>query len=379
MTMKIAYYSYDHVANPHCGGGGALRDLTIHRQMAGRHEIHFYCGKFKGCRNYSEKGLQFTFLGWSHSYLISRITYSFFATVHSLFIKADIIVICFSIFSPVMGFLLRKDRCIVELFHLAKYEPFKKYSIFGTFPYLFEKCVLLFSKRIICINKSLAEQINRDYRSKEIFTVYTGFDPSLLLGNTGDDRYLLYLGRIDIHMKGIDLLIDAFERITATFLNYRLIIAGRGSLRDVGWLKNRMKKSPARERIFFQEDVSDAEKKALFHRATFICVPSRFEGWCIAAIEAAASSKATIGTRIVGLSESIIENETGLLIPPGDSTALAEAMMRLLSNGDLRERLGKNGNAWSRNIMWKNIAQSQEACYLSFAKKNHHRNLASHA
>ncbi len=303
--MKIAYYSYDHVANPHCGGGGALRDLTIHRQMAGRHEIHFYCGKFKGCGNYAEEGVRFTFLGWSRSYLISRITYSLLATIHSLFVKTDIIVICFSIFSPVMGFLLRGNRCIVEIFHLANHAPFRKYSLFGIFPFLFEKCVLRFSKRVICINKSVTDRIARDYRNKEVFTVYTGFDPALLSENTGDDRYLLYLGRIDIHMKGLDLLIDSFERITAVFPDYRLIMAGRGSLRDVGWLKNRMGESPARERLFFREDVSDAEKKALFRRATFVCIPSRFEGWCIAAIEAAASSKATIGTRIAGLSSPL--------------------------------------------------------------------------
>ncbi len=121
--------------------------------------------------------------------------------------------------------------------------------------------------------------------------------------------------------------------------------------------------------MFFREDVSDAEKKTLFRRATFVCVPSRFEGWCIAAIEAAASSKATIGTRIAGLSESIVENETGLLIPPGDSGALAEAMARLLTDVALRERLGQNGNAWARKFTWENVAQSQEACYLSFATK----------
>ena len=54
---------------------------------------------------------------------------------------------------------------------------------------------------------------------------------------------------------------------------------------------------------------------------------------------------------------------------PEDREAFAQAMTRLLTDKDLRERLGKNGNAWSRNFMWENVAKSQEACYLSFEKK----------
>ena len=242
----------------------ARSGTTIHRADGGaRHEIHFYCGKFKGCDNYAEEGVRFTFLGWSRSYLISRITYSLLATIHSLFVKADIIVICFSIFSPVMGFMLRENRCIVEIFHLANHAPFRKYSLFGIFSFLFEKCVLRFSKRVICINKSVTERIARDYSNKGSLTIYSIFVQALLAINAGDDRYLLPLGRIQIHMKGLDLLVDAFEppRIAVVGANYRLIMAGRGSLRDVGWLKNRMGESQEKGRLLFREDVSDAEKK----------------------------------------------------------------------------------------------------------------------
>jgi glycosyltransferase involved in cell wall biosynthesis len=97
-------------------------------------------------------------------------------------------------------------------------------------------------------------------------------------------------------------------------------------------------------------------------------MPSRFEGWNIAAIEAAASSKATLGTRIQGLNDSIKENETGLLVPPEDVDALAEKMALLLSDPALRKKLGKNGYAWAQNFTWEKVAKIQEEFYLEVIK-----------
>ena len=363
--MKIAYYSYDHVSNPHCGGGGAYRDLMINRELSSRHEIHCYYGAFKGCSLFAENGMRISFFGIPLTYLIGRITYACFATVHSLFVRADIIVICFSIFSPVFGFIVRKKKTVVELFHLARKEPLRKYSLFGLLPWLFEKTAVLFSRNILCINTDVATYIKGHYKGKNIATIYTGFDQTLLSHDAGDDHYVLYLGRIDIHMKGLDVLCDAFERIASEFPGHRLIVAGRGSLHDTAWLRKRIAGSIIADRVIFRENVSDQEKADLLRRATFACMPSRFEGWCISAIEAAACSKATIGTRITGLSESIIDGETGLLVPSEDAGALAGAITLLLRDSELRLRLGRNGHQRARQFTWNALAQSHEEYYQS--------------
>lgn len=363
--MNIVYYSYDHVSNPLCGGGGAYRDLMIHRQIAQRHTVRFFCGKFKGARNYSEGGITFSFLGSAANYLVSRVTYAFLATIHALFVKADLIVIGYSVFSPVISFLLRNRNAIIEIYHMTGLGPFRKYSIFGIAPFLAEQLALTGGKHFICINSALADVIRTTYKKRSVRTVYTGFDTGLLSGVDGDKNYILFFGRIDIYMKGIDLLIDAFEKISGTFKHYRLVLAGRGSLHDVAWLKNRIKTSPDRDRISFYENVSDREKNDLYHNATFVCLPSRFEGWCIAAIEAAASSKATLGMRISGQSESIREDETGILVAPEDTDELAQKMSLLLSDGNMRARLGNNGPEWARNFTWEKISAHQEDYYIS--------------
>jgi glycogen synthase len=365
--MKIAFYSYDSIKNPWCGGGGAYRDLMIHQQLAGRHTITCYYGKFKGAANHADNGIGFRFLGNPATYLISRISYALLATIHSLFVKADLIVIGFSVFSPVVSFLVRNRITILEMFHLTGPGPVRKYSLFGIAPMIAERLALFGARHFICINNSLADTIRNVYKKKSVAVVYTGFDEALLK-ETGDDRnYLLYFGRIDIYMKGIDLLFDAYEKIAGDYPRHCLVLAGRGSDHDIAWLKNRIERSPHRGRISFHENVSDREKSDLLHNATIACMPSRFEGWCIAAIEAAACSKASIGARISGLSESIRDNETGILVDPENVDKLAQAMSRMLSDHNLRVRLGSNGPAWARNFTWEKIAVQQEEYYRSVA------------
>ncbi len=365
--MKIAHYAYDNVNNPRCGGGGAFRELTIHRHLAARHEILYYSGFFKGARPYSEPGIRYAFLGFGSQYLLSRITFALCATIHSLFVKADVIVIGYSVFSPVLTFLFRRRKTIIEFYHLTGNVPFKKYLIFGLLPWFAERLALLCGCYFITLTDSMAEYIRQKYRNKMVCAAYTGYDTAI--NNTGkkDGKYILCFGRIDIHMKGIDILLDAFEKIAPSFPAYSLRLAGRGAQRDIAWLEKRIQQSPVKGRIYRDYNVDQTEKYRLFHGATFLCMPSRFEGWCISAVEAAASSKATLGTQIMGLKDSICDGETGILVPAENSNLLAEKMALLLQDQSLRIRLGKNGYQWARNFTWERIARLQEEFYVRVA------------
>ena len=75
----------------------------------------------------------------------------------------------------------------------------------------------------------------------------------------------------------------------------------------------------------------------------FLCLPSYREGFGMVVIEAAASGIPSIGSRIYGVSDAIVEDETGLLVPPGDVPQLAAALSRLATDGALRARLALAG------------------------------------
>lgn len=74
--------------------------------------------------------------------------------------------------------------------------------------------------------------------------------------------------------------------------------------------------------------------------ADFMVLPSYREGFGASVIEAASCGLPTIGTRIVGLVDAIVDGETGLMIPPRDTGALVDAMRFLANNPDVRDRMG---------------------------------------
>ena len=113
--------------------------------------------------------------------------------------------------------------------------------------------------------------------------------------------------------------------------------------------------------------VSPEVKRELFRGSLFNCAPSRYEGWCIAAIEASAASKAVLGTRIPGLVDAVKEGETGILVEPDRPDALADAMIALHEDAPLRRSLGRAGRKWAERFTWDQVAREQEAAYLEAA------------
>ena len=118
------------------------------------------------------------------------------------------------------------------------------------------------------------------------------------------------------------------------------------------------------DRVELVGGVDDQQQGELLRRALFVCMPSRYEGWGMVAVEAAAAGKAVVGTDISGLRDAIRDGETGVLVPPGDVSALAGGMRFLVEDDRRRRLLGNQGRSWARNFNWDRLAREQEAVYL---------------
>ena len=116
--------------------------------------------------------------------------------------------------------------------------------------------------------------------------------------------------------------------------------------------------------------MDEKRKGELLSNALFVCTPSRYEGWCIAAVEASAAGKAVLGTQIDGLRDAVRDGDTGILVESGNPGQLASGMRRLLADSDLRERLGLAGREWARRFDWDRIALDQEQVFLRVAEEN---------
>ena len=94
------------------------------------------------------------------------------------------------------------------------------------------------------------------------------------------------------------------------------------------------------ERLRASRLVSTAEVARALDESSVLVLPSRSEGLGRVVVEAFCRGRAVVGSRVGGIPDLVTEGETGLLVPPGDARALAETLVRALTDGALAERLG---------------------------------------
>jgi len=157
-------------------------------------------------------------------------------------------------------------------------------------------------------------------------------------------RTVLYVGRMlrASSEKGIDVLLRAFVSL-ADLPEARLKLVGGGNaLADHMALAERL---GIADRVEFTGEVPDDDLVAAMRDAAVLVLPSLSEVECFGMVlaEAMACGTPVIGSDVGGIPHVIEPDVTGLLVPPGDTQALAAACRRLLRDGDLADRMGAAG------------------------------------
>jgi glycosyltransferase involved in cell wall biosynthesis len=362
--VRILHSIYDGLANPWCGGGGALRTWEICRRLADRHEVTLLSGRYPGAPEEEEReGVRILRVGCSRSYATSRFGFSVAASRLLARASFDLWVYGFSAFSPILAPERLRRRALLEFFHSMAGHATRKRPLAGVAAVFAENMTLRAYRDVIGISPSVLSRVAEKRGTKGLHLVYTGVDAACFDVPISEQDYILFFGRLDTYNKGIDLLLKAFAQARTADSGTRLIVAGRGTPERQRELAAMGKALGISDRLEIIGAVSDEQKGELFGGALFTCMPSRFEGWGIAAIEAGAAGKAVVGTDIPGLADAIRPDETGLLVPNESVDDLAVAMQRLIDEPETRKRLGAAGRAWARQFTWDRIARDQEKVY----------------
>ena len=191
---------------------------------------------------------------------------------------------------------------------------------------------------------------------------YTSEECRKILGLPLDRKILLYLGALEPY-KGVDLLIKSLPKIARDIEDVKLIIAGTGKMNDE--LKNLANKLKVERYIQFVGFVKESLKPFYYKSAEIFVLPSisRLECFGIVNLEAMACSTPVIASRITGIPEIVENGKNGLLVPPGDSEALANAIIYLLENEEARKKMGKSGRKKVEDYSWEKIAEQTEKIY----------------
>ncbi len=150
-----------------------------------------------------------------------------------------------------------------------------------------------------------------------------------------------FAGRL-VATKGIGVLLDAFAQIATTLPEARLVIAGDGPEREA--LTQRTHQLGLSGQVDWLGHLSRDDAEAAFASAWVQAVPSTWEEpFGLVAAEGLMRGTAVVASEIGGLAEIVVDGETGALVPAGDPTALANALLPILSDRDRAEALGRAG------------------------------------
>ena len=151
----------------------------------------------------------------------------------------------------------------------------------------------------------------------------------------------LFVGVLELY-KGLDLLADAWPLVAKQVPDVELGLIGSGSRTDL--VKRMVERGP---NVTWDSELEPEEVAAELDRATCLVLPSRREGMGRVVVEAFCRGRGVVGTRGGGIEDLVHDEETGLLVPSDDVGALVAALVRVLSDQELAERLAASSRAGS--------------------------------
>ena len=155
---------------------------------------------------------------------------------------------------------------------------------------------------------------------------------------------LVFLGRLDVRVKGLDLLVEAFSCLPAD--RFRLVMAGPDWKGGKARLEQLAERLGCRNRIHFPGPVYGGEKWSLLRMAVLFVSPSRWDAFSIAHAEALALGLPLVTSNKINMAPDLREADAALLVPLAVEP-LAKAIGLLEADQELRRTLGNRGKAWA--------------------------------
>jgi len=201
--------------------------------------------------------------------------------------------------------------------------------------------------RVIAISDAVARYLraNTDVRPERLTRVYYGLEPAsapVYEPCLVERRSLLVAARLD-PQKGQDLLIEALQTVRRAVPNVEAWLAGHETGTSASSLRALAERLGVKEHVRFLGFRSDLP--ALMSAADIVVLPSRWEGFGLVLLEAMNAARPIVATRVGPVPEVVEDGVTGVLVPPDDPGALADAVVDLFRDPDRARRMGRAGRA----------------------------------
>lgn len=181
-------------------------------------------------------------------------------------------------------------------------------------------------------------------------------------------KTVLFLGRLDVQgaeQKGLHYLLEAVPMVAKEFSDVKFVIAGGGE--RLRYFRDLCRKSGIVPYVEFMGKVPRSQIPMIFSIADVFVLPSLYESFGIVLCEAMAMKKPIVATRIRGIVDVVDDGKTGFLVEPKNSRELAHAILEILSDDALANRLGEAGRKsvekkYDWNFVTQHTLQVYEEC-----------------
>lgn len=238
-----------------------------------------------------------------------------------------------------------------------------------------EREVLDVADRIIAATPAELAQLQWLYQAKmkKVLVIPPGVDlghfypipvdeAKEFIGVSPCDQVVLFVGRIE-PLKGIDTLIEAIAIMAQTSVVVCLSVIGGDPTEDEDILNSEMARLQAlREKYGLKDLVAFLGKRSqdtlpyYYSAVEAVVVPSHYESFGMVALEAMACGTPVVASQVGGLAFLVQDGITGYTVPVDDPNALAERLCAILSNSELRQRLGQQAADFAHDYGWEIIA-----------------------
>jgi 2-deoxystreptamine N-acetyl-D-glucosaminyltransferase/2-deoxystreptamine glucosyltransferase len=220
-----------------------------------------------------------------------------------------------------------------------------------------ERAAVRRAAAVVVLVPRTAELLREDgVAAEKVHVLPSGFDPALFDRPTADlfpdvpHPRIGYVGRL-AEQKRPDLLVQAFGDLGA---EASLVVVGDGPLRAT--VEAAVRRSPARDRITLHGFVPHEDVPAVLRSLDLLVLPSIYEEMGSVLAEAMACGLPVVASDVGGIPDVVRDGETGVLVPPGDVVALTKALDGVLTDEELRRRLGEAARHESARYSWPGLA-----------------------
>jgi phosphatidyl-myo-inositol alpha-mannosyltransferase len=367
LRERVYFSTYDDIKNPHYGGGGAVAVHEVAKRLSHMYTVQVVSWDYSGRKKETIDGVSYERFGLK--FFNPKLAMAAYQLTLPFIMRNKKFSVWIESFCPpfTTAFLpIFTKKPVVGIVHMLAAEDMeRKYPL----PFhLIQNSGLKKYMRLIITSDAMKKNLNI-ITPKSTVTVISNGIQKVFKPLMHKEKYILFLGRIEVNQKGIDLLIEAFAWFHEKNNEYKLIIAGTGNKKETALVRELITKYHLHDSVVLKGKVTGAKKEELLRQAKCVVIPSRFETYSLVALEAMAHGAPVVCFKIKGL--SWIPDGIAKKVQPFSPSGLSRTLSDLVTDTKSAHTMTVEGYTYAKKFTWDSIAkQYQEYIENIMSKQN---------